>query len=666
MGGRVYDPIHDVFQETRPTAVSELAAVQIQTTNTTVNTNSPSTPVEIHTTDGGVTEKPEDEISSPTKEQESDNESTQSDDKPVQGNETDPDADHHENEVAIKKKSNNNKESSKYTRHLKKPDGSYFTRKDIQYKFLSLLLSDKREIFTNVFYGKYLTSLVPLRDVYDRDGSVTILNVNNDEFDARRFISHEKLTFSQMYLLSLATSSKCSKVLRDKLLLDHQVAFCICVLSLLVNIGRLNTTINFYLEMTSQLRTFHSVPSLQCKNTDPKTLQDTPRLKSILKNLPFGNFAINLSFSYNEENTDIEKCNIINYIFAMCEHSALINAKFLNEQYIDFVDSKNTSGEAVVRGNCLFDILDTSYYKPEDRCNVFIWLLYIHLETNITEMDIKNSLKLFGKRVPDSEEYRIRLERNYEDYDIDTPEEIQYGEEQYLKRKEFLKKLYPDMAIDDDNSNNSTESSTTLNGSVKDENQNEALIGTPTPVIQEPKKRRRRRRKAEIMEAAAATAAAAAVTNGTGSTVESVNNSPIKSVDSKNGTNHSASNSATINENLSQIDKLIQKDRDKKIEYNDKTQHDFLTDLKLSHEPIRRKRNELGLIKIFNEFEDIPMASVIGIRGKKRKKFKDGLLGFETDYLRTFSKSKDVLLSKLKEQKENKNTVDNNCSIFKI
>ena len=47
------------------------------------------------------------------------------------------------------------------------------------------------------------------------------------------------------------------------------------------------------------------------------------------------------------------------------------------------------------------------------------------------------------------------------------------------------------------------------------------------------------------------------------------------------------------------------------------------------------------------------MATVIGVRGKKRKKFKDGLLGFETDFIRTMSGAKRAMLANRQHAEEN-------------
>lgn len=52
---------------------------------------------------------------------------------------------------------------------------------------------------------------------------------------------------------------------------------------LLVNVGRINTTFAFYPAMRTVLRTYHSVPSLQKTQATRKSLQDAPRMKNALK-----------------------------------------------------------------------------------------------------------------------------------------------------------------------------------------------------------------------------------------------------------------------------------------------------------------------------------------------------------------------------------------------
>jgi Ino eighty subunit 1 len=80
-------------------------------------------------------------------------------------------------------------------RHLKKDDGIPLWRKDIQYVF------------------------------HKADGSG----------------GH---TFADVYLDAMAKSSKCSKILREKLLSERPAAINMAMVCLLVNVGRMNTTLN--------------------------------------------------------------------------------------------------------------------------------------------------------------------------------------------------------------------------------------------------------------------------------------------------------------------------------------------------------------------------------------------------------------------------------------
>lgn len=93
-------------------------------------------------------------------------------------------------------------------RHLKKEDGIPLWRKDIQFDFLELVFHDQTKCFT-----KY------------SDGST----------------GH---TFADVYIDAMAKSSKCSKILKEKLLQDQEGAISMAMVCLLVNVGRMNTTLN--------------------------------------------------------------------------------------------------------------------------------------------------------------------------------------------------------------------------------------------------------------------------------------------------------------------------------------------------------------------------------------------------------------------------------------
>lgn len=93
-------------------------------------------------------------------------------------------------------------------RHLKKEDGVPLWRKDIQYDFLRNVFDDQTRVFHKVSDG---TS------------------------------GH---TFADIYLDAMAKSSKCSKILKDKLLTERAAAINMAMVCLLVNVGRMNTTLN--------------------------------------------------------------------------------------------------------------------------------------------------------------------------------------------------------------------------------------------------------------------------------------------------------------------------------------------------------------------------------------------------------------------------------------
>ena len=93
-------------------------------------------------------------------------------------------------------------------RHLKKEDGIPLWRKDIQLEFLRCVFEDDTPVFTKAF---------------DNTGGHT---------------------FADVYVDAMARSSKTSKILKEKLLADRGAAMHMAMICLLVNVGRMNTTLN--------------------------------------------------------------------------------------------------------------------------------------------------------------------------------------------------------------------------------------------------------------------------------------------------------------------------------------------------------------------------------------------------------------------------------------
>ncbi|CDO93624.1 unnamed protein product [Kluyveromyces dobzhanskii CBS 2104] len=512
------------------------------------------------------------------------------------------------------------KEPSRYTRHLKKSDGEPFTRRDIQYEFLSKLLSDKRQVFTNPFKDFFPLEYTP------EEGKV--VNVTDVDYNARNFIKSENLTFSQIYILTIASSSKCSKVLRDKLLFDHHVAFSTCILSLLVNMGRLNTTVNFFLEMTSQLRTFHSIPCLQHYSSDPKSLQDTPRIKSILKTIPLGSdtpIEFHKWYAADYPRNAREWVNPVSLIFAFCEQHAILDWN-------------------IIIPNCepkisLYQLFDENDYSPQLRVNLFLWLMYIHMETNLTPEALQSSKPLFGVE----ENGMFILSTSSVKHDVDTPVEVEYGDEQLEKRISFLNQTGAERTIVQQTME------TPPTGPDGESVDSETSVPDVVPAAPTSKSKQSRGSSKEKTSKQQPTI----IQQDTQRKKRQSNAASSKNNTEDNSNN--AESKAALKTKIQQAkDERVQQkiDLDKSFKITDDlTQDQLRTKLIEAHKITNKKNHELGLIKLFDEFEDVPLATIVGIRGKKRKKFSDGILGYETDMLGVLRHSKRTMLKRLKEKR---------------
>ena len=281
--------------------------------------------------------------------------------------------------------------SGNKVKHLKKEDGIPLWRKDIQYDFLHLVFYDETKCFTKI-----------------SDGT-------------------KGHTFTDVYIDAMAKSSKCSKILKEKLMQDQEGAVSMAMVCLLVNVGRMNTTLNFFPEMRAQLRTYHSIPALQA-HQDPnayKQLQDAPRLKSILK----GATEDEPQPSTMEEikAARIPRTNPVNLIFVMSQYAPKISELHFNAPR-DFFD-------LVMRGSL----------SSASRARAFLWLIWWYLESDFTYDDTQRNPFGPGQdgegeegtdalplKVPNLEsltEEQAALEN------VDTENEKHFGE---VKRKERI------------------------------------------------------------------------------------------------------------------------------------------------------------------------------------------------------------------------------------
>lgn len=91
---------------------------------------------------------------------------------------------------------------------IKRNDAEPLTREDVQFDLLGHIFLDAKAVFTSPTSGK----------------------------------SAAKVTFSELYVSALYNSSKCSKVLKDKMVDTPAFAIELAKISLLTNVGRINTT----------------------------------------------------------------------------------------------------------------------------------------------------------------------------------------------------------------------------------------------------------------------------------------------------------------------------------------------------------------------------------------------------------------------------------------
>jgi Ino eighty subunit 1 len=149
---------------------------------------------------------------------------------------------------------------------IKRADGEPLTRADIQYDLLQAIFDDPQEVFTNPYFP------------------------HGTEAGG-------KFCFRNLYINSILHSPKATKALKDKMNESSEFALDFAMLSLLVNVGRVNTTMScecvrvpisivaetcqpVFPEMKTAIRTYHPIPSLQRTNGN---MQDAPRIKHILK-----------------------------------------------------------------------------------------------------------------------------------------------------------------------------------------------------------------------------------------------------------------------------------------------------------------------------------------------------------------------------------------------
>ncbi|ESK98403.1 hypothetical protein Moror_153 [Moniliophthora roreri MCA 2997] len=224
---------------------------------------------------------------------------------------------------------------------LKKSDGEPLTRADIQFALLSNIFSDQHQVFTDP----------------------------NPTLDGRP--ANSQVSFRDLYVNAIIHSPKSPKALKDKMVIDHIFATDYAMICLLANVGRINTTMSFFPEMKTAIRTYHPVPALQ---RTAGSLQDAPRHKAILKASMLHSEFVSLN-SPSTPSEVLERAiagvipptGITNLLFILSNHSVAIGAKHFSSE-LEFLD--------------LFTPVE---FSSASRARVFLWLCYHYYQAPPSE-----------------------------------------------------------------------------------------------------------------------------------------------------------------------------------------------------------------------------------------------------------------------------------------
>lgn len=184
--------------------------------------------------------------------------------------------------------------------------------------------------------------------------------------------------------------------------------------------------------MRAQLRTYHSIPSLQA-NRDPnayKQLQDAPRLKSILKGA--SEDANQPSSIEKIKAATIPRTNPVNLIFVLSQYAPVVSSVHFDPPR-DF-----------------FDLVMRSTLSSKSRARAFLWLVWHYLESDFSAETALHNPFGPGRAASDGEapfrvpQFEHLTEAQGDAENVDTEEEKIYGE---MKRQERIRILQEDETV---------------------------------------------------------------------------------------------------------------------------------------------------------------------------------------------------------------------------
>lgn len=283
---------------------------------------------------------------------------------------------------------------------IKRNDAEPLTRQDVQFDLLDYIFHNSNAVFTNPMPGG----------------------------------NQPKMSFGDLYISALYNSNKCSKVLKEKMLDTPLFSIEFAKISLLTNVGRINTTMAFFPEMKTALRTYHPVPSLQKSDGNA---QDAPRIKNCLKAALLLSELKGVAPSTPEEVLEkrrLGQCpptSVVNLIFVLANHAAPLASVHFDGS-LNFLD--------------LFLPSKNKRLSSTDRGQAFLWLIYHYLENNTgpNPFDDHYSAKHPG-RIPNLRRLTVA---QYENENVDTPGELEWGNMMSSQRNIFLQKLVSSIELE--------------------------------------------------------------------------------------------------------------------------------------------------------------------------------------------------------------------------
>ncbi|GAA5965507.1 hypothetical protein JCM8115_005778 [Rhodotorula mucilaginosa] len=281
---------------------------------------------------------------------------------------------------------------------IKKFDAEPLLRQDIQWQVLDHIFADRSFRFTAPVDSKS----PPAPPIY--------------------------VNFDQLFLEAILSSLKTTQNVRSKLIANPEFAMNYCKICLLINVGRFNTTLAFYPNMRTALRTYHPVPSLQTEETSRKEMSDAPRLKAMLK-------AAMLDWEVKHPPTTLKDVaqRAVSPDLTRGPPTTVIEAIFLLFQEASWVSEKYFP-----EGFDLWDIFFPSDMPSQPRARAFLSLLHHILENKDFLSDFDTSPS--DKRMLDPP---IRLDRepapDAPRENVDPPEELAFAREMKELREGVVK-----------------------------------------------------------------------------------------------------------------------------------------------------------------------------------------------------------------------------------